>query len=218
MAERLRLLETDRIVLDLGSERGTLILTEDYIRGHFSSGGVIPVTPDGKHVLLGGHRVGRSLLWGPFAGKKEGEEKPEDTALREAKEEGLPSLNICKLPVVLVNCMEGVPKIGVVYPIVLDYDSNLGQPGVEEIEQIRPFSWGGLTELMDEADPTVRLWGSGYTYILLQWVINILVANPSQPGEVIASRLGMVCWVRSIFGRYGSTTPYDIMRMNVRKP
>lgn len=93
-------------------------LTDKYIREHFSSAGVLPISEDGQEILLGAHKVENYLLWGPFAGKREPGEGPEATAEREFLEE-LGVYGELHPPTVLVNMVSDKTKIGVIYPTIL---------------------------------------------------------------------------------------------------
>ncbi len=162
-------------------------ITEETVRADFSSAGVLPITPDGQRILLGGHYIeGEKVeFWGPFAGGRQGNETPEETAIREAKEELGLKVELHP-PTVLFDAthLGQDPNIGLIFPVALPPDVQFRVPN-EEICRVDWFDWGGICQLTDEYIPTLRLWGGAYTWALLEvWLTadNLLRTQP-RPSE-----------------------------------
>lgn len=219
MADRLRLFPESFKWESWGSEVDELIpltrITEIEIRNSFSSAGVLPISSDGRRVLLGAHRTEQGFLYGPFAGSREDSEEPETTAYREALEE-LGMFAPLWPPLVIINAARiNQPKVGVIFPIIISEEINF-QPN-EEIEEIAWFSWDDVCGLMDESHPAWRLWGGTYTLQLLrEWTRSQaeLWKKGSYKGEEIAEAMNGVVIVQDY---YFGETPYQGIKKRERK-
>ena len=184
---------SDRSWLRLwGSERKLsvdpeIIRTEEFIRTNFNYAGVLPMTEDGSEILLAGHKFKNAILWGPLAGAKEAGESPEETALREACEEagGHEFANLFP-PTVIIKATGHAQKmgIGLIYPAVVSKDIEL-KPN-NEIQKFEWYYWSKVMELMDfelDVGADYMLWGSVYTYGLLNLWLKCMAKNNKMIGD-----------------------------------
>lgn len=175
-------------------DRGSVNLetiTEEDIRRSFASAGVLPINPEGEKVLLGGHKVGKRLLWGPFSGARIGAETPEETALREAREEMGIKVELNSPTVVIKAAKKGLVKVSLSFPIILSEETKLGIPN-DEISVARWYGWDDVMGLMDEANPAYNLWGGVYTWALLrEWLYHYraLTTGGSFSGASVVQRM-----------------------------
>lgn len=182
-------------------------LRESDIRARFSSAGVLPISEDGRRILLGAHLTGRGILYGPFAGGREGDEEPEATAAREAFEE-LGFIAPLQPPLVIVNAAKiATPRIGIIFPFVLGEDF-IFQPN-EEISETEWLGWSDVCRLMDESHPAWNLWGGTYTlHLLREWTMRqakLSRQNSLCGEEMVKAMNGMVIVQDFYFGE----TPYQ---------
>lgn len=141
----------------------------------YSSAGVVIMSPDGRHVLLGSHHEAPNL-WGNFAGARESyENNSRQTAARELEEEvgiKVKPENLKGPLIVILNDRMKV-KIGIIWQITIDKDTEFNIPKESEIKELRWFSSGEAMELMDEGRPDERLWGGIYTAEALKVFTNM---------------------------------------------
>lgn len=215
MVDRLPLLRPDCTFANrwgVGSENVNLdYLTDEYIRKNFSSAGVLPLSSDGQKILLGAHKVEGELLWGPFAGKRELGEGPEETAERELGEE-LGVIAKLRPPTILINMTSGKSKIGVVYPTILD-DVEFSKVPNKEISTVKWFDWGELAKLQDVySDPCYLLWGDLYTWMLLDnWSYARYEAEKEGVHTILKMHRVHILFATGI-GFGFSETPYKILK------
>jgi len=210
MQEKLPLLRQKRISTNswgLDSEEVDVsFITDEYIRRHFSSAGVLPLSEDGQEILLGAHQVEDYLLWGPFAGRREGGEEPEVTAERELFEELGVNAKLFP-PTVLVNMVSGTPKIGVIYPTLLEKQEFPHVPN-REIKEVKWFGWGKVAELQDMSDACYFLWGDIYTWILLDYWHDMRQDAEREGVHTITKMHGVQTQLEIGIGFGFSETPY----------
>lgn len=199
---------------------GPDFLDEDMMRRNFSSAGVLPIADAGK-VLLGSHVIAGQSVWGPFAGRREGEEHPEDTALREAEEEaGLSGLELGQPVVILRRSPIGDPKIGLIFPVVVEEGRRLRVPN-EEIEEAQWFDPEvGLSSLMDNENPLYQLWGGDYTFWLLrrfQSLARLYQAGPGF-GRNVARSLNTEIFIETThWSESLNPSPYTLLKKSEKK-
>lgn len=179
--------------------------TWETICGLYTSAGVFPINPDGNRVLLGEHIAsdGGASLWAPPAGRRESNELPPETAIREGQEElGL----TCKVeqlfnPLVIVNATSITRlKISVLFPLVIFEETKFGVPN-EELKSVRWFGYDALMQyvLDSPGDASAFCWGGESTgEALYAW---IYASQSVQNGREAAQKLGgMVALFSSSFG------------------
>ncbi len=148
------------------------IFSEEYVREHFTTAGVLPIL-DSERVLLGAHKTVHGALWGPFAGKREAGETPETTATRELAEELGIVLQKLYPPLIIIKFNpyeKSAFSIGLVFVTKLTGREQFNVPN-REIDSVRDFSPGELFGLMDWSDSSMFLWGDKWTQAVLnEWI------------------------------------------------
>lgn len=172
----------------------------------YTSAGFIVTSLDSHSLLLGNHHEAPNL-WGNFAGARNiGENDPKITAARELEEElGIkvdPKSGFSEPLIVIDNHRGGrKPGIGIIYQLKIDLNREIKIPDDSEIKEI---SWMGTMPLLDESDPTERLWGGVYTLEALRVF-----------DKIHRQGFGGMVQVNSYKGGFG-LTPYEQLKATER--
>lgn len=130
----------------------------------FSSAGVLITNRNASKVLLGNHSEDPNR-WGNFAGHKEENESPFETAKREAHEETGLEIDPRHFGVPLIVIDDG--KIGIIFPITIPEKTLIKLPNDGEILRTAWFTPDQVMErIIDQIDNDWaydNTWGRAYT-------------------------------------------------------